>query len=219
MTHPSPQRKFTSRFRRNFATGLLVLAPAFITIYLVTLVVHFLGGFISPFLRDAAIYLLGENQWPRLILLISDVVGFLITVVIIAFVGALVRRVVGKRLLGLVNRALSRIPVIREVYDGITKFLQLLFGDKSGFQHVVAVRFPNEHTWSIGFVTNSRDWPGEDGTLKLHHVVFVPHTPNASSGFTVFAQPEHTIRLDLTVDEALKIIISGGTLSEKTKTA
>ena len=212
---PSPDAALSraSRFRQNFVTGLLVLTPLWITGYIVVLVVRTLGGFLSPYLRAAAVRLLGEGHWPGLVTLSADVVGFLITVLLITLVGLAVGRVVGQRVVELVSALLGRIPVVREVYTGVRKFGSMLLGDKSNLKRVVAVRFPYERAWRIGFVTSERDWRFPEETGFAHVAVFVPGTPNPTSGFLIFYAPEDIIPLSLSVDEAVKLIVTGGTLT------
>ncbi len=210
MSGNTPGKSLSAHFRKNFVTGLLVLAPVWITVYLVLIVVRALGGFVSPYLRTLAGSLPAPEQWLGVISWLADVVGFLITIVLIALVGALVRRVVGRRLFHFFERLVTRIPVIRAIYEGVTKFIQTVFADRASFQRVVAIRFPNDYTWSIGFVTSTRSWqlPERNATVLLS--VFVPHTPNPTSGFTVIIRPEYAVDLDLTVDEAIKLVMSGG---------
>lgn len=202
------------RFRRYFATGLLVLAPIWATLYLVVLVVRIIGGFLSPLLRQLAESLYEGAAWLAVVRIAADVAAFIITVIFIAIVGYFVRKVIGKKLLDLVGRLLNRIPVIREVYDGVSKFLQMLFGEKAGFKRVVAVQFPNEQSWAIGFVTNSGTWALPNQATGEMLSVFVPTTPNPTSGFLLLCKPEQVTTLDLTIDEAVKLIISGGTLGK-----
>jgi uncharacterized membrane protein len=206
---PSP----ASRFRQHFVTGLLVLTPLWITGYVVVLVVRTLGGFLSPYLRAAAVRLFGEGHWPQLVTVSTDVVGFLVAVLLITLVGLAVGRVVGQRAVELLSSLLGRIPVVREVYTGVRKFGAVLLGDKSNLKRVVGVRFPYEQAWRIGFVTSEREWrfPEENG--GAHVAVFVPGTPNPTSGFLIFYAPEDVIPLSLSVDEALKLIVTGGTLT------
>jgi uncharacterized membrane protein len=209
---PSASPSRASRFRRHFGTGLLVLTPLWVTGYIVVLVVRTLGGFLSPFLRGAAVRLFGEGHWPDLVTVSADVVGFLITVLLITLVGLSVGRVVGQRAVELLSALLGRIPVVREVYTGVRKFGAMLLGDKSSLKRVVAVRFPYERAWRIGFVTSEREWRFPEESGRAHVAVFVPGTPNPTSGFLVFYAPEDVLPLSLSVDEAVKLIVTGGTL-------
>lgn len=209
----SPKPSMAKQFRRHFVTGLMVLAPLWLTGYIVVTVVHRLGGYLSPYLRSAAERMFGEIQWPAVVTISADIVGFIFTIALVAFVGMAVGKVMGQRLVELVNSLLSRIPVVRELYTGVRKFGEILIGDKSNLKRVVAVRFPYDRAWRIGFVTNEKDWQFPENDGPAHTAVFIPGTPNPTAGFLVFYPPEEIMPLSMTVDEAVKLIVSGGTLT------
>ena len=201
------------RFRRHFYTGLLVLAPIWLTVYVIIIVVKLIGGLLSPAVRAVAISLLGHGPWERPVIIISDIVAFVITVLLISLIGFAVRKVVGQRLVGLLDLFLGRIPVIREIYNGVRKFLDVMFGDKTKFRRVVAVRYPTDRTWSIGFVTSELEVSLPPESATTHVTVFVPKAPNPTSGYLMLCLPQDVISLPFTVDEAFKMIVSGGTLT------
>ena len=200
------------RFRTHFLTGLLVLAPVWLTIYVIVLVVRLLGSLLSPYVRAAAVSMLGHGSWDRPVIIISDIVAFVLTVLLITLIGFTVRKVVGQRLIEALGLLIGRIPVIREIYNGVRKFLDVLFGDKSKFRQVVAVRFPTDRAWSIGFVTSRMQINIPENSSTTHITVFVPKTPNPTNGYLLLCLPEDVVPLTLTVDEAIKLIVSGGTL-------
>lgn len=210
VTDVTPPRP--GRFRRHFFTGLLVLAPLWLTIYIIVVVVRLLGGILSPYIRALAISILGHGPWERPVNIVSDLVAFVLTVLLITLIGFTVRKVVGQRLIGLLSLVIGRIPVIREIYNGVRKFLDVLFGDKSKFRQVVAVRFPTERAWSIGFVTSRMQINIPENSSTTHITVFVPKTPNPTNGYLLLCLPTDVVPLTLTVDEAIKLIVSGGTL-------
>jgi len=200
------------RFRRYFVTGLLVLAPLWLTVYVILLVVELLGGFLSPYFRVIGRGLFGTGKWTGLVTTIADATAFIATVLGIALIGLLVRKVVGQRLVETLNRLLSRIPVVREIYDSIRKFIDIFFGDKSNFQRVVAVHFPTDETWAIGFVTGENRIQIDQKQDQTMHSVFIPTSPNPTSGYLLFATDDRLVPLDLSVDEAMKLVVTGGTL-------
>lgn len=215
MTQPlapaKPLRR--NRFRKHFYTGLLVLAPLWLTIYIIVFAVRIFGGTLSPYVRELAISMLGHGPWERPVIIISDIVAFVLTVLLITLTGYAVRKVVGQKLVNLVGLLLGRIPVIREIYNGVRKFLDVFFGDKTKFRKVVAVRFPTDRTWSIGFVTSEVEISFPQNGATKHITVFVPKTPNPTNGSLLLCVPEDVIPLPLSVDEAVKLIVSGGTLA------
>jgi uncharacterized membrane protein len=131
----------------------------------------------------------------------------------ITLIGMLVHRVLGQRLVQTFNRLVKRIPVVREIYESIRKFIDIFFGDKSKFQRVVAVNFPLESAWTIGFVTGETKLNPDPQSNQNLLTIFVPKAPNPTSGYLLLAKEEDVRSLDLSVDEAIKLVISGGTLS------
>jgi len=197
-----------SRFRRAFFTGLLVLAPLWLTSYIILLVIRLLGGMLSPVVLkvlESSFELDPESTAARYI---SDFTAFIATVILIALIGVIVNRVLGKRMLRLLDALLSRVPVVREIYDAVRKFIQVFFGEKSSFRGVVAVKYPNEQTYMIGFVTSESTIVA--GEKMLH--VFVPLAPAPTQGLMFILSESSTVKLDISVDEAIKLIVSGGAI-------
>jgi uncharacterized membrane protein len=210
---PDSSRSLAAKFRRNFVTGLFVLAPLALTIYIIKFIVGLLGGILSPYFRMIGREVIGSGKSLGIVTTLADITAFIVTVVGITLIGMLVRRVLGQRLVEAFNRLMNRIPVVRAIYESIRKFIDIFFGEKSKFQRVVAVNFPLESAWTIGFVTGETKLnpdPESDQTLLT---IFVPKVPNPTSGFLLFAKEKDVRPLDLTVDEAIKLIISGGTIS------
>jgi uncharacterized membrane protein len=197
------------KFRRAFTTGLFVLAPVWLTAYIILLIVRLLGGVLSPYVRYIAVEVMKLDEGSKLVGALSDIVAFVVTVILITLFGFIVQRVLGQRLYSLIDRMLNRIPVVGDIYNAVRKLLEAFFGDKKSFRGVVATKFPNETSWAIGFVT-AESTMIKSNERMLH--VFVPTTPNPTSGFLFFVAEKETIMLDITTDEAFKLIISGGTI-------
>jgi uncharacterized membrane protein len=208
------QDSFGAKFRRNFLAGLLALAPVCLTIYIIVVVIRLLGGFLSPYFRQLAIGLFpSDGPWLKVMTFAADIVAFITTVALIALFGFAVRYVIGKRLVALLEFVLGRIPVIRQIYESLRKFVEIFFGDRTKFKRVVAVKFPTESCWSIAFVTNELKFGSADAPDAMHLTLYVPTTPVPTSGFLVLAQEKDVIPLAISVDEAVKILVSGGTLT------
>lgn len=200
---------FGAKFRRAFFTGLLVLAPVWLTGYILLLVVRLLGGVLSPVVQKILTKAFELDKDSTLVRYLSDLSAFVATVLLIALIGVIVNRVLGKRLLGFFDYFLSRIPFVREIYDSIRKFIQIFFGEQSNFRGVVAIKYPNESSFAIGFVTaESQIIPGKG---KMIHVL-MPLAPAPTQGILFLVAEEETIKLDMTVDEAIKLILSGGAI-------
>lgn len=203
-----PESRF-KKFRRAFATGLLMLAPIWLTGYIVLVIVRLLGGVLSPYIRYTALEILELEALPKSIELLTDVVAFVLTVILIALIGSIVQRVLGRRLFNMIDRILSRIPVVSDVYNAVRKLLEAFFGDKTGFRGVVATKFPNDTSWAIAFVTGESTMLEQKG--KMVHL-FLPTTPNPTSGYLLLVPESEVIKLDMTTDEAFKLIVSGGSI-------
>jgi uncharacterized membrane protein len=203
---PSPSVR--QALRAYFVAGLLVIAPISVTVWVVLWVVQRLDNAILPHLLRAV----GLEQAPRL-----PLVGAVFTVLVILLLGVIARHFFGIEAVRLVERALGRVPIARTIYAGVKQLLETVFQSTShaGFRRVVLVEFPRQGLWSIGFTTGSASaYAGSLDSVGGPYVTcFVPKTPNPTTGFFLLV-PEHELRsVDLTVEEAFKLIVSGGLVS------
>ncbi len=189
------------KLRTYFFTGILVLLPLMATIYILWYVFSFMEGLLDPLLR----YLLGRSI-PGL--------GFLLSLVIILLIGLFGRNILGKRIISFGERLLFRIPLVRTIYTTVKQILEALFGGRTYvFEKVVLLEYPRKGLYQLGFVT--RDVAKE--LNKLVHTdlvnVFIPTTPNPTSGMLVMVPKEDVLHLKMKVEDGMKLIISGGTLT------
>ena len=139
-------------------------------------------------------------------------VGFGVTVLLIFIAGIIASNVLGRRLLRYVESWLMRLPLARYLYNGIRQIMQAFAApDKTGFMQVVLVEFPRKGTRTLGFITN--ETPDESGKKLLN--IFIPTSPNPTSGFLQIIEEDQVIRTKLTVDEALRMVVSGGRVSPR----
>lgn len=186
-----------------FITGLLVLIPLYITAYVLSLIVGFMEG-----VFDILPHALRPSEYLPVYV---PGMGIIFTIVLIFLTGLVTRNFLGSRLLNLGERAIGRIPVLRLVYNGTKQFMETFFSkDSKGFRKVVLVEFPRKGVYSIGFVTgvSKGELKGrtEGGTVS----VFIPTTPNPTSGFFIVAPEEEVMYLDMKVEDAFKVIMTGG---------
>jgi len=194
--------------------GLITLIPLFITIFVFSLIVNFLTGPTKP-LASLIIVPLLKLLWvePPASLVIAGqwILALIITLVIVYVLGVLSIFTVGRGILAAADQFIENLPLIKGIY-GTTKQVMAVFrrgGGGQGFQRVVLVEFPRRGTWTIGFVTNTVT-DGNGGRLVC---TFIPMTPNPTSGFFQMF-PESDVRnTDLTVDQGIKIVLSGGLLA------
>jgi uncharacterized membrane protein len=193
--------------KRYLITGLLVLIPLAITIWV-------LGAIVST--MDASLQWLVPEEWQPKAWLGYDLpgLGVLLTFVIVLLTGVLASNILGQRLVGLGDTLLRRIPVVNTLYGGVKQVSDTLF--KPGgmaFRKAVLLRWPHAESWTIGFVTGP---PGVEiaGHLPDDYIgIYVPTTPNPTSGYFVLMRRADIVELDMHVDDALKYVISMGVLT------
>jgi uncharacterized membrane protein len=204
------------RLRGWFLTGLLTLLP----IWLVWVVFKFVLVLLSQMSQPWVGPLSGSlaAAYPRALGWLDDpwtqaTIAGIATVAFIVFIGALARRVVGQRLLAWVEGLIARIPLVKTVYGSARKLLDLLQAKPDGTQRVVLIDFPHRDMKCVGFVTRIIR---EQGTGRELAAVYVPTTPNPTSGYLEVVPVELLTPTDWTVDEAMTFIISGGAVSPDT---
>lgn len=192
--------------RKYFITGLLVWIPLLITAWVLTL----LNGWM-----DASLLLIPKAYRPETLLgFYVPGVGVILTIALVLFTGLLTANLLGRRLILLWESLLARIPVVKTIYGGVKQVSDtLLSGQGQAFRKALLVRYPHQGSWSVAFQTGHPR--GEIAEiLKEDHVsVFIPTTPNPTSGFFMIMPKKDVIELDMSVDAALKYIISVGVVS------
>ena len=188
------------KLRNYFITGVVVLIPIGIIVYL-TLFIIKISSKILPKEINPNHYL--PYDIPGLEILISF---FLITLI-----GALSLSFLGKKFLSIFNNLLKRIPILRTIYSAIVQMTETFTKSDKGNKNVVLVEYPRKGTWAVGFATKENKGEIKNKTNKDLINVFVPTTPNPTSGFLLMFPKEDVIYLDLTFEEASRFIVSAGT--------
>ncbi len=192
--------------KRYFITGLLIWVPLVITAWVLSIIVNTL---------DQTLTLLPEVMHPRRLFGFAiPGAGAVLTLLIILFTGLLAANFIGEKLVSWWNALLSRIPVVNSVYKAVKQVSDTLFAPNgNAFRKALLVQYPRQGAWTIAFLTGA---PGGDirNHLQGEFVsVYVPTTPNPTSGFFLMMPKADVIELDMTVDEALKYIISMGVVA------
>jgi uncharacterized membrane protein len=201
-----------ARLRGYFFAGVLVTAPLAITVYIAWLLISFVDervfSVIPPVYNP-------ETYLPFSI----PGIGLILMVLVLTLVGALTAGYVGKLLLRLSERLLNRMPVVRNIYGTAKQIVETVVNNKtSAFREVALVEYPRREIWTIGFITGrSIDEIAQAGGQGLVNV-FVPTTPNPTSGFLLFLPEKDVHRLSMSVEEAVKLIISGGIVTPPVRT-
>lgn len=194
--------------KKYFITGSLVLVPLFITIWVVSTLIHTM---------DQSLLLLPEAWQPKKLFGFNILgLGALLTLVIIFVTGLVATNIFGQQLIALWESMLARVPFVKTIYSSVKQVSDTLFSDSgNAFRKAVLVQYPREGCWTIAFITGT---PSKDVSKHLHgeHIsIYVPTTPNPTSGFFLIVPKSDMIELEMSVDEALKYIISMGTVAPK----
>jgi uncharacterized membrane protein len=194
-----PLRRVEHHLRRNILAGLGVLVPVVITYLVLRFVVGFVDGLLRP--------LTG-----RLLDVVVPGLGLAITVVGLYLVGLIVTTVVGRRMVEWGNRVMENIPLVRVVYRTARQVTDALNSSATAhYRRVVFLEFPRPGLRSIGLVTS--EWREPDGRLYL--MVYIPTVPNPTSGFLVVVPAEQVEPTAMSVEDALKVVVSAGVLAEE----
>ena len=199
------------RFRRFFFTGFLVTAPILITLYVTWIVITFIDAKVAGLLPE---YLDFRKAFPYQI----PGIGLLIVIIFITFVGSLTPGLIGRTLLKAGESIVSRMPVVRSMYSAIKQIMETVMSTNSNsFREVVLVEYPRKGLWVIAFVTG--DTKGEISKVLNRNKnlinIFIPTTPNPTSGFLLFVPKKDLVYLKMSVEQAVKLVISGGIVAPK----
>jgi uncharacterized membrane protein len=192
--------------KKYFITGLLVLVPLFITLWVLHTLINTM---------DQSLLLL-PMAWRPKNLFGAEIpgIGALLTLLIIFFTGLVATNFFGRQLILLWESMLSRVPFVKSIYSSVKQVSDTLFSDSgNAFRKALLIEYPRQGTWTIAFLTGK---PGGDVTNHLqgdYVSVYVPTTPNPTSGFFLMLPKKDVIELDMSVDAALKYIISMGTVA------
>ena len=212
MTEPhSPGN--TPSLQKLFLTGLLTLFPIWLTWVVVKFVFVLLSGISAPLINVIAQQI--TARFPRTLGVIDDswvqnTLSMIATLAVIVLVGLLARRVIGQRLLAWFEKLMLRIPLANIIYTSSRKLLDILQTKPGNTQRVVLIDFPHREMKSVGLVTRVMK---EEGTGRELAAVYVPTTPNPTSGYLEIVPVELLTPTDWTVDQAMSFIISGGAVA------
>ena len=200
MAKKEKKRSILARIRNYFIAGVVVLIPIAITVYL-TLFMISISSKILP--KE-----INPNHY-----LPYDIPGveILISIFLITLIGWLSLSFIGKKLLNLFNNILKKIPILRTIYSAIGQMTETFTKSDKGKKNVVLVEYPRKGSWAVGFATKENSGEITEKINKKLINVFVPTTPNPTSGFLLMFPEDEVIYLDLTFEEASKFIVSAGT--------
>ncbi|MEJ1960461.1 MAG: DUF502 domain-containing protein [Gammaproteobacteria bacterium] len=198
MTNP----KRTWSLRRYLVAGVLVWLPILATLWVIRFIVS---------LMDSLLLWLPEQARPQaLIGYAVPGLGILIALVLLFVTGLLVTNLIGKRLVQYWDGVIRRIPLVRSIHGGVKSFAESVFSQSNSFRRVVAIQYPRAGVWSIGFITAEGIAEVGAKTGAAHSCVYIPTAPNPTSGFIVMVPTSELLELHMSVDSAMKMIITCG---------
>lgn len=204
--------QFKKDVRKRMLTGLLLILPIYVTFFVVKFLFSFVGGTLAPVIKKV-LQLYGVAL-PRTSLdeFFITFFGLILTFVALYFIGIFAANFIGKAVIRYFENLLTKTPVIKNIYSSVKQIIHAVtLPGKQAFKRVVLVDFPKAGTKSIGFVTGATQHNNGNKLLS----VFIPTTPNPTTGFLIFTQEEDLIDSNLTVEEAFKTLFSGGVLTPK----
>ena len=204
MEKSQKKRNIFAKLRNNFIAGVVVLIPIGITVYLTFFIIKISSKILPKELNP--------NHY-----LPYDIPGveIIISIILITFIGWLSLSLIGKKLLEIFNNILKRIPILRTIYSAFEQMLDIFTKSDAKEKNVVLVQYPSKGSWAVGFVTKENKSEIRHKTKQNLVNVFVPTTPNPTSGFLLMFPKEEVIYLDMSFEEASRFIVSAGSSEPK----
>ena len=206
MAKKRKKKSFALKLRNYFFTGVVVLIPIGFTLYLTKILISASSGLIPSEINPNT-YL--HFSIPGL--------EIILTIIFIAIVGYLSLSFLGKKFLQIVDDLFKRIPILRTIYSAFGTMTETFTQKKNKKKSVVLIEYPRKGTWAVGFATKDNKGEIKNKTNRDLVNVFVPTTPNPTSGFLLMFPKEDVIYLNISFEEASKFIVSAGTSNPKTK--
>jgi uncharacterized membrane protein len=184
--------------QRRFLAGLLILAPVVVTTWIFYKIFTSVDNVLAPLQQRYPII-----DWPG--------VGFIVVVLLIILTGIFAGNFIGRRVIAQGERVLYNIPLIRRIYTAVKELSEVFLTDRTTvFKEVVVIRYPHKDSYAVAFVTRQAPTLINSITGRTLLNVFVPTTPNPTSGFLLLVPADEVIRVPISVEEGLKMVISGG---------
>ena len=202
--------KIIKSLKANFWAGLVALLPLYLTIILLWNLFLLVDGI----LKDAVRLLVGNIiGWTYFKTHYIPGLGFVTVIILILLAGVVARNIIGRNIVVIGNSIMAKIPLVNKIYKAIDQISQAFFSDKREvFKKTVLVEYPRKGMYSIGFYTQDTQGPIQDALPEDVISIFLPSTPNPTTGFLLFVPKNEVILLELSVEEAMKLVISGGAI-------
>lgn len=202
-----------SKITRYLITGLITLLPLFITIAILRMLFNLISGVFVPITTPVLQLFFAPSESKVLGRLIS----FFLTLFVVWLIGALTTNIAGRRLLIKLESWLVKLPLLNDIYLSVRKLVVYVFTKKKDFKSVVLVEYPRKGIYAIGFVTAAAFSEVQNKTKEDVINVFVPSTPNPTTGMLLVIPKSDVIELDMSVDDAIRLIVTGGIVTPSDK--
>ncbi|XXK29598.1 DUF502 domain-containing protein [Rhodobacteraceae bacterium nBUS_24] len=218
---PVPRKPLFSGLRNSFLTGIVVIAPVGLTVWLIWTVIGWVDGFVLPFVPNSyqpetiIKQIFGEESQMNI-----RGLGVIFFLVFTTFVGWIAKGFIGRFFIRNAETLVHRMPVVRSIYSGVKQIAETVFAQSDrSFEKACLVQYPRKGIWAVGFISTVakgevKSKASAEGQLLS---VFVPTTPNPTSGFLLFFPEEDVIKLDMSIEDAAKLVISAGLVYPETK--
>ncbi|MBJ56883.1 MAG: hypothetical protein CMP24_01415 [Rickettsiales bacterium] len=207
----SSNKKFFSNTRKYFFTGVAVTAPIGITIYLSIIFISYI---------DTNVKNLVPTKYNPDTYLPFNIpgTGLVVAILLLIIIGFFTAGFLGKIFVGIGEKLINRLPVVRSIYGALKQIFQTILGSSSkAFREVVLIEYPRKGLWAVAFITSETKGEVKNKLKKNCVNVFLPTTPNPTSGFLLFVPSSDIIRLSMNVEEGMKLVISGGIITPEIK--
>ncbi|WP_417727653.1 DUF502 domain-containing protein [Roseovarius sp.] len=202
---PRKPRRFAG-LRASFLTGLVVIAPVGLTLWLMWTLIGWVDGFVLPLIP-------AKYQPEQYIGINLRGVGAIIFLIFTVFVGWVAKGLIGRSLIHFAESFVNRMPVVRSIYSGVKQIAETVFAQSErSFEKACLVEYPRKGIWAIGFISTEARGEISDKVQTEDEVlsIFVPTTPNPTSGFLLYFPRADVIELDMSIEDAAKLVISAG---------
>ena len=207
--------------RNYFYAGLIVVLPIFLTLFVLNWIINIIislttGSFFVKLINQF-IYYFGFQENEKVVYIVYGIYLLLILLSIV-FIGAITRNIVGKKIRKGVDSLICKLPLIKQIYTTMKQIVKLVSSQKNpGYKKVVAVEYPRKGIYSIGFLTAENNTILQDVYKKEFYNVFIPTSPNPTSGMFICVPREEVKELDISIESAVKLIVSGGVITPGVK--
>lgn len=218
---PVPRKPLFSGLRNSFLTGIVVIAPVGLTVWLIWTVIGWVDGFVLPFVPNSyqpetiIKQIFGEESQMNI-----RGLGVIFFLVFTTFVGWIAKGFIGRFFIRNAETLVHRMPVVRSIYSGVKQIAETVFAQSDrSFEKACLVQYPRKGIWAVGFISMVAKGEVKSKAVSERQLlsVFVPTTPNPTSGFLLFFPEEDVIQLDMSIEDAAKLVISAGLVYPETK--